>query len=172
MSALPEKLQFSGTQLRPASDLEASLLASIIRQAFEEYRDRLDPPSGALRDTEAKIKEKIARGGALIAEVEGQAAACVLYEVETDYVYLGRLAVLPAFRRRGIGQMLVAAVEERARSLNQPQVLLAVRIQLPHNRAFFERLGYRLVRTGKHEGYQEDTFAVLVKEIGVLPSGS
>jgi predicted N-acetyltransferase YhbS len=170
VSAVPENLRYEPILVRQASELEVASLRSIIQQAFEEYCGKLDPPSGAHREDEAKLRKKMAHGGALIAEMQSQPVACVLYEVEMDYVYLGRLAVLPAFRRRGIAQMLVNAVEERALSLNQPRVLLAVRIQLPHNRAFFERLGYRLVSTGKHEGYQEDTFAVLVKDLVQRPA--
>lgn len=81
-------------------------------------------------------------------------------------MYLGRLAVLPAYRQCGLGKKLVEAVEEKARTAGFNSVSLAVRIALPGNREFFERLGYKVTRYESHEGYTEPTFMVLNKTTG------
>ncbi|MBZ0295773.1 MAG: GNAT family N-acetyltransferase [Anaerolineae bacterium] len=151
-----------------ATEADTEQILSLILNAFEEYRGVLNPPSGAHRETLDTIRTKIIEGGGFIAYVDDTAAGCVLYEPETDALYLGRLAVLPDFRKQGVAHALVEAVETRARELNLSKVTLGVRAQLPGNRAFFEHLGFQFVATGSHDGHSEPTFTKLEKP---LPSG-
>ena len=46
-------------------------------------------------------------------------------------------------------------VERRARELGIPRVRLGVRVALPHLRARYERLGYRVYGERRREGYAE-----------------
>ena len=140
-------------------------LAAVIRAAFEEYRGRLIPPSGAHDETVSSISAKLATSRAVLALVNSQAAGAVLYEPESDYVYLGRLAVLPRYRRLGIGRELVNWVETRAYTLGYTRVHLGVRIALTRNRAYFESLGYRVVSYGIHPGFVEPTYVNMEKYI-------
>ena len=78
-------------------------------------------------------------------------------------MYFGRLAVLPAYRNRGISALLIAYVEQRARELGLPRVRLGVRVALPHLRARYERLGYRVIEQRSHAGYAEPTYLVMEK---------
>jgi GNAT superfamily N-acetyltransferase len=51
-----------------------------------------------------------------VLEEDGRPVACVAYEMpNADLAYLNRLSVLPAYRRRGYGALLVRHVVERAR---------------------------------------------------------
>ena len=121
-------------------------MARVMRAAFEQYRDALEPPSGALATDAAGVRELMELGGILVCESDGRIVASVFHRTHPDHVYLGRLAVLPAFRRRGLAVRLVAAVESLAAANGRRQVRLGVRLALPENRAFFERLGYRADR--------------------------
>jgi predicted N-acetyltransferase YhbS len=151
--------------LHTAAEADTQQILSLIRDAFEEYRAVLNPPSGAHRETFDTIHKKIIEGGGFIAYVGDQATGCVLYEREADALYLGRLAVLPDYRKQGIAHALVEAIEDRARELNLPKVTLGVRVQLPGNRAFFERLGFQIVAYDSHDGYSEPTFMTLEKKL-------
>jgi len=104
-------------------------------------------------------------GGFRVCESEGRIVACVFHKTNDDNVYLGRLGVLPAFRGRGLGALLVAEVEALAATVGRERVRLGVRLVLPRNRAFFEALGYREVGLGSHEGITVPTFAWLEKRI-------
>ena len=53
------------------------------------------------------------------------------------------LAVLPDYRGQGIGQRLLAAVEERARELDCCKVTLEVRESNPRAKALYRRCGYK-----------------------------
>ena len=152
-------------RLFQATEQHAPQLLHIVHAAFEEYRGVLDPPSGVHAETLQDIRHKLETGGALMALSDGEPAGCVFYQPEAAHVYLGRLAVLPRYRRQGIGNALIQHVEALARELRVPRVQLGVRVALPGLRAHYEKLGYRLVRYGTHEGYEEPTYAILEKDL-------
>ena len=69
------------------------------------------------------------------------------------------------FRSYGVGQALTEYVERRARALGIPRVQLGVRTALPHLQAYYERLGYHVVRYEAHEGYAVPTYVVMEKPV-------
>jgi ribosomal protein S18 acetylase RimI-like enzyme len=146
-----------------ADDLLAAL--AVLHAAFEEYRAWLDPPSGVHRETVESLRAYLARGHLTLALLQSEIVGCVLYHAEEDHVYFGRLSVLPAARNRGIARTLVDHVEARTCDLGLPRVRLSVRIALPHNRAYYERIGYRFVEARTHTGYSEPTYVVLEKAL-------
>jgi ribosomal protein S18 acetylase RimI-like enzyme len=155
----------AGETVRAAHASEAARIAQVIRAAFGEYRGVLDPPSGALALDARGVRGLMELGGILACESEGRIVACVFHRTHPDHVYLGRLAVLPAFRGRGLAARLVAEVEALAVAAGRGRVRVGVRLALPGNRAFFERLGYREVGLDSHEGMTVPTFAWLEKRI-------
>ncbi|MCA9324704.1 GNAT family N-acetyltransferase, partial [Candidatus Saccharibacteria bacterium] len=138
---------------------------NLVVDAFEEFKGKLDPPSGAHLETPEKIAAKMTKGGALLAYADGEIAGCVLYYPEESALYLGRLAVLPAFRQHGVGRALVQAVEAHARQTGFDCVTLSVRIALPQNRVYFEGMGYRWCSDERHPGFSEPTFVKLEKKL-------
>lgn len=65
---------------------------------------------------------------------------------------------------------ITSAIENQARSSGLNKVTLSVRVQLPRNRTFFERLGYQFVAYHIHDGHTEPTFLTLEKT-GILIDG-
>ena len=149
--------------LRAATAADLPTLIALVHGAFAEYRGRLDPPSGAEDETEASLRRALERGGATVAWIDDTPVGCVFYHRDRDFLYFGRLAVLPAYRRRGIAEALTAHVEERARVWRLPRVQLGVRLQLPSLQRYYERLGYEVVRRERHPGYAAPTYAVMEK---------
>lgn len=153
------------TVLREATQADIPTLVAIVHAAFGEYRDRLEPPSGAHRETPVSIQQALHTGWAVLACINDTAAGCVFFHQENNHLYLGRLSVLPAFRRHGLGRVLTEYVEQRARALGIPCVQLGVRTALPHLQAYYERLGYRMVRYEAHPGYTVPTSVVMEKQV-------
>jgi GNAT superfamily N-acetyltransferase len=149
--------------LREASDADIPTIVALIHAAFKEYDGAIDPPSGAHKESEEKLHEAMKTERAVLALLAGQAVACGLYRAEREYMYFGRLAVLPAYRGRGIAGALIGYVEARASELGLPRVRLGVRLALPHLRARYERLGYRVIEERRHAGYAEPTYVVMEK---------
>jgi N-acetylglutamate synthase-like GNAT family acetyltransferase len=151
--------------LREATYDDIPTLVTLIRTAFEEYRGQLEPPSGAHRETAQSISNYLQQGRAVLALLNAKAVGCVCYHQEGAHVYFGRLSVLPAFRHHGVGLALIAYVEQQAQELGAQRVQIGVRIALPHLQAYYERLGYRVVRKEAHEGYTEPTYVVREKQV-------
>lgn len=151
--------------MREATSEDVAALVELIHSAFEEYRGRLDPPSGAHAETETSVRKKLQDGGAVVAVGGGELLGCVFFQPESDHVYLGRLAVRPGHRGRGIARHLVAWVESHERTTALGRVRVGVRLALRQNRAYFERAGYVVTQLESHAGYEDATSATMEKRI-------
>lgn len=151
--------------LREAGDADIATIIAITQAAFAEYAGRLDPPSSVRDETSEKVRAKLAEGRSVLALSADTPVGTVYYSPREGYVYLGRLAVLPEQRGCGVGTALVAHVERRAAELGLPLVRLGVRTALPHLRAMYERLGYRVYEERRHPGYDVTTFVMMEKHI-------
>ncbi len=128
--------------------------------AFKDY-GWLDPPSGALRETEATVRDDLGRGGGALASIGRRAVGCLRFEPEPGYLHVGRVAVDPAWQRQGVGTALMAWVHARARAEGYSEVRVGVRQQLPENLRFYQRLGYRVIAEHRHPGYPDVTWIEL-----------
>jgi ribosomal protein S18 acetylase RimI-like enzyme len=167
--------------VRPVLGADSSQLAGVIRDAFEEQRGLLDPPAGAFSETAASLQARLENSSGLLAEIRGSPVACIFYRPESGpesapvpgsepgaghgHVFLSRLAVLPEFRRLGIGRCLLAQAEQLATQNGYNLVRLGVRAESSANREYYQRLGYRVIEEHSHEGYTKITVYILEKEI-------
>ena len=70
-----------------------------MQDSFMEYQDKLFPSSGALRETEVSIGLKIANhGGAIIVWEDAVPIGTAIYNFIDNYMYIGRVSVIPAYR--------------------------------------------------------------------------
>jgi ribosomal protein S18 acetylase RimI-like enzyme len=156
------------TRLREAAPTDAETIVALVHGAFAEYQNVLDPPPGGLNETAHSVRAQMAAGTrVLIAERDGAPAGCVFCTPHADegFVYLSRLSVSPAFRRRGIGNALIAAVEDRARALGCARSRLGTRVVLTQKQAWYERLGYRVIAEKAHPGRPGPTYLVMEKTL-------
>jgi ribosomal protein S18 acetylase RimI-like enzyme len=120
---------------------QASEVRRMMQLACEEYRGRLVLPSGALTETIDNVPTAIRGGGAFLAFAGDVAVGSARYRLFPDHVYVERIAVLPAHRRRAIAVALMAAFEEAVHALGVPEARVGVRTSLPSNLCFYEKLG-------------------------------
>ncbi len=154
---------------REATLADAEAILSVVYAAFEEYRGRLDPPSGAHSETVEKIRERITKAHAFVALYRDEIVGCVFSEEEEGYMYLNRVGVLPHYRRRGIARELIRLVEAHAQARRYTRVRLSVRVPLTGNRAYYEHLGYHVVEYASHLGYDRPTYVVMEKDVSEEP---
>ncbi|MCA1667557.1 MAG: GNAT family N-acetyltransferase [Thermomicrobia bacterium] len=152
--------------IREATDADVPAVVAVLRAAFAEQAN-LAPPSGALSETEESVRGLMRTARVALAVVDGAIAGCQFFEPKGDYLYLFRLAVLPEYRQHGVGGALIAYAEEQARVIGLLRTQFSVRLALPRQRAYYERLGYHFVAYGTHAGFAAPTSATLEKEIGV-----
>lgn len=152
---------------------DAPALLAVILAAYAEFWGKLDPPSGAFAETEPSIGAKLRKGGAIKAVVDGSGGSevigCVLYEPHDEFqgafMYFGRLAVLPAWRRFGVARGLIAAVEEQSKGAGLSRVQIGVRLVLPAHQAYYEALGYQPIEYTCHPGFSQPTSVTMEKQV-------
>ena len=145
------------TIVRPATDADAELLsalnadvqalhAAVLPWRFKPPGPATFPPEAAIA-LMAKPENRIA-----IADVDGVAAGYVYWEIQRrpetafhfahEAIYLHHLSVRPAFRARGVGSALVAAVRASAAEHGIDTVVLDIWSFNDTARTFFRRHGF------------------------------
>jgi ribosomal protein S18 acetylase RimI-like enzyme len=112
----------------------ASLLA---RGAFDELRRIYKPKDSAAAANSPGLR--------LVAEIDRRIVGTVRYEIEGQKLHLRGLAVAAGHRRTGVGRALVEHCSGIAISAGLRSLSLYT-INETGNVAFFERLGFRVVR--------------------------
>jgi ribosomal protein S18 acetylase RimI-like enzyme len=111
--------------------------------------------AGAERTRDAELADLIAAGQIAVADRDGRVVGCVqVHDVSPDTASFGMLATDAEYRGGGVGRALVDFAEERSRDrgigVMQLELLVPRTWRHPHKeflRAWYLRLGYRLVRT-------------------------
>jgi GNAT superfamily N-acetyltransferase len=136
----------------------------LLQRAFAAMEGRIDPPSSLHRLTAADL----AASWELWA-VGRPAVACLVLTPEPDALYLGRLAVDPAWRGQGLARALVAVAETRARALGRPRLRLQTRVELTENHAVFRALGFAETGRSAHPGFARPTFVTFSRPVPAGP---
>lgn len=130
--------------LREAAPADAELLLTVIHGAFRA-RPAVGERAAALSDTPESVAAALAAGAGYLAEVDGEPAGCVLVSREGRAVRLGRVSVLPDFRRHGIATFVVGVLLEALAEDGEAYVNLLCRKEFAEIRRWWERHGFRLV---------------------------
>jgi ribosomal protein S18 acetylase RimI-like enzyme len=76
-----------------------------------------------------------------------------------------RVAVDPAWQRQGVGTALMRWAHDHARTAGLPEVRIGVRLQLPGNLRFYQRLGYQVLGEHRHPGYDRVTWVEMGRAV-------
>jgi GNAT superfamily N-acetyltransferase len=149
--------------LRALTPVDAVAALATIHAAFAAQSVQTDPPSAALRETVCSIAAEITAGGGACVPDGAGFAAVMLWREKDGGLYLGRLAVRPEWRRRGLARALIAAAETEARRRSLPRLHLGTRLVLADNRALFVACGFTEAGFTTHPGYAAPTSVVMEK---------
>jgi predicted N-acetyltransferase YhbS len=151
--------------LRAIAMRDAAAIAALIRTAFAAQSVVTDPPSSALRVTEADVLSHLRHGSGAVAEADSSLVGAVLWDEREGGLYLSRLAVAPDSRGRGIAKALVAAAEIAAREAGLPRLHLSTRLVVLDNRRLFAACGFVETSREAHPGYAEPTFVNMERRL-------
>lgn len=137
-----------------ADDRLVERLTRLVNEVYAASEDGLWQ-AGMTRTTAAEIAGLIVAGQLAVALADGDPVGCVqVREVAPGVAEFGLLAASPEHRGSGVGRTLVGYAERRARDRGQRAMRLELLVprewRHPHKeflRAWYERLGYRLVGT-------------------------
>jgi GNAT superfamily N-acetyltransferase len=119
----------------PARDLIEAMIAEL--EQFYGRIDRAGMPSATAADFAPP-------GGRFLVLYEGlEAVACGgVKRLEDGLGEIKRMYVIPHARGRGVGRVLLVALEDAARDLGYARVRLDTGPRQPHARALYESAGY------------------------------
>jgi GNAT superfamily N-acetyltransferase len=111
------------------------------------------------RTTPARVADAVRGGGMLVASLDSRPVGCgCVQEVDESTADLGFVAADPGQWGSGVGREVVRSAEElvRSRGMTTMQLDLLVPLEWVHPekarlRAWYTRLGYRIVRTARFE---------------------
>ena len=154
-------------KVEAADSKHAALVHELTLEAFDAFRDSLDPTPGVFLETVDDVQYAIEDGAVAIAWVDGRPVGAVRCRQQGDSLYAGRLAVLPDARKAGVGSALMDFVEDQARAMRLSTVMVGVRSALPGNVAFFQKRGYFQIAEEAHPRNPASTSVTLIKIVGL-----
>jgi putative acetyltransferase len=147
--------EFCVRAIDPNSPEATELLA-----ALDEYQSGLYPAES----THLLPAAELARPGAVFlgAFAGNRMVGCCGYVRCDEYGEMKRLFVRPDARGRGVGELLVAELERRARADGLPVLRLETGVRQPAAVRLYERAGY--ARRGPFGGYSDDPLSVFMEK--------
>jgi len=145
----------TGLTFRDAIDTDVDALVTLIESAYRGDSSRTgwtteaDILEGQRTDPEGVLAViKSPDSWLLTVERDGMAVACCQLEHRGDHAYFGMFAVSPTLQGAGLGKVIIAEAERKAREIwgvkEMHMTVISVRNDLI---AWYERRGYR--RTGE-----------------------
>src|SRR5688500_5962589 len=153
-------------RIEMADAAQAEIVLRLAIEAFEDCLVSLVPLPGILAETVGGVARYIEIGGAVLAWDGDAAVGSARFHPERDHLYIGRVAVPPAFRRRGIATEIMRFLEEHARSLGFVETRVEVRQALPANVALYESLGYIPISVQPHPRVPNALTVKMAKRVG------
>jgi ribosomal protein S18 acetylase RimI-like enzyme len=136
--------------VRVATVEEASLVRDIMIAAYAEHQGALPVDSGAHGETVDDVLTDMRQGGAVLAMDGDLSVGSARYLPEDGYLYVGRVAVLPSHRRRGVASAMMRFMEEVALRVGRGELRVGVRESLPSNAELYRSLGYDVLSIDPH----------------------
>ncbi|MBL7257925.1 GNAT family N-acetyltransferase [Paractinoplanes lichenicola] len=144
-------------ELRLASGAQdASLVRDLVDRAFTVYIARIGMKP---RPMNADYDAIVAAGRCWVAVDAGEIVGMIHLETEAGHVEVETIAVSPAAQGRGVGVLLLALAESRARELGRPEVRLCTNVAMVENIAYYPRRGYVETHRSTEEGFDRVFFS-------------
>jgi ribosomal protein S18 acetylase RimI-like enzyme len=127
-------------QIHPADHVAVGLRADLINAAYADYFVPMHLTADSMRSVDDLYDVDLARS--VVAYERSEPVGMALLSQRGDRGWVSGVGVLPAWRRRSIGRLLMEAVLERAREAGIRQVALEVIAQNRAARALYAALGF------------------------------
>jgi ribosomal protein S18 acetylase RimI-like enzyme len=134
----------TGATLAPASSLELDALAALFTAGYEGYHVPIAVDGAALGFMAAAFDYDL--DASRVASRDGDPVGVCVLGVRGDEAWIGGLGVVAAARRQGLGETLMLAVLDEARSLGVREVRLEVIRENERAIPLYERLGFATTR--------------------------
>jgi ribosomal protein S18 acetylase RimI-like enzyme len=140
-------------------------LHALLARCFGPMEGRIDPPSSFVAMTPESLRAKVADETLILALDAAALVGCAFCAPKGETLYLGKLAVAPEYRGRGLLRRMLAEAEAIARARGLSALTLQTRVELTENHATFAALGFRQTGTEAHDGYDRPTSLVFRRPV-------
>ncbi|WP_428503184.1 GNAT family N-acetyltransferase [Roseateles sp.] len=137
-------------------------LRALLEQ-FEAERHQLCPASRAACAPELEVLRGPQTRLLVLRDAQERVLACGGLLLHDEYAEVLTLMVLPGWRGRGVGEMLLQALQREALRAGQPLLRLQVGVQQRSAQRLFERLGF--ARCGPFGAHRADPFALFMEKL-------
>lgn len=135
-------------------------MGDLARDAYSIYLERIGrPPAPMEADYVAVIKDS----ESWVAEDDSGLVGMLVLRPASDHILLDNIAVRTDRQGQGVGSMLLAKSEDRARELLVPEVRLYTNVKMTENIGYYERHGYVLTHVGSADGFQRAYFTLQLR---------
>ncbi len=133
--------------IRIAQPDDASSIASVLKNSFEEYRPLYTPDAfEATIPTSGEIRARMNEGPVWVAVQEYEIVGTVSVVPRKDELYIRGMAVDPAARKLGIAQRLLEYVERYAAGNGYKTLTLCTTPFLHGAIQLYEKCGFRFIK--------------------------
>ena len=140
-------------------------LHALLARCFGPMEGRIDPPSSFVSMTPETLRAKAGEEVLILALDGPTVVGCAFCAPKGGALYLGKLAVAPEYRGRGLLRRMLAEADTIARARGLSALTLQTRVELTENHAAFAALGFRQTGTGTHTGYDRPTSLIFRREV-------
>lgn len=159
----------SGVWIRQAVAGDVSLVASLLSEAFGEYKTSYTPDAyAATTPAEEEIAERVAEDTVWVALSDDLIVGTASAVARGPELYVRSMAVLPAARGRRIGELLLAHLEDVADELGCERMTLSTTPFLHRAIRLYENYGFRRVAEGPRELFGTPLFT-MTKPVCKIP---
>jgi len=139
-------------EIRRATVDEAAPIASVLHEAFVEYRSLYTAEAFAITTpSPAEIEQRWNEGPVWSVIKDGRLVGTVAAVAKHDALYIRSMAVVPSARGQGIGKMLLVEIESFARAGCFQRMLLSTTPFLDDAIRLYQRFGFKRTGEGPHD---------------------
>jgi N-acetylglutamate synthase-like GNAT family acetyltransferase len=123
----------------------------VVLAAYEKYIPRIGKPPAPMTDD---YDGQVASGNVWVLELDGELLGLVVLVPKPAYMLIDNVAVMPKRQRSGLGGILLAFAEAKARERGYLEVQLYTNELMCENLAWYARLGYHETSRGYDSGFR------------------
>lgn len=143
MADITTLFDYPGATLRKARIDDIDVLTPIINHAFA-YQDEA---KGAPRLDPGQLEKKLEKADFYVVETPTEVIGCFYVQQENKSLHFGLLVAIDSYRKKGLGQAMMKAIEEFARAKELDDLTLDYMSLSPWLQKYYE--GYGFKQTGE-----------------------
>jgi GNAT superfamily N-acetyltransferase len=152
----------SNTLVRRAIVDESPIIAWVLYRAFVEFEARYTPAAfAATTPTADEIQKRWSEGPVWVAAQADKLVGTISSIPKCEGLYIRSMAVLPSARGRGVGHLLLQAVEQFATEQSSRHMFLSTTPFLAGAIRLYERFGFCRTNDPPHELFGSPLFTMV-----------